>query len=77
MSVRRPAPSRLVPLLALLILISSAPTTSVSQGAGGRFVMHTAAANQLKGNLLGDSVRQDSLVYLPAGCTMAGPRSIR
>jgi len=67
MIMRRRAPSRLVPLLAPLILISSALAPSASQGAGGRFVTHTVTATQLKGNLLGDSVRQDSLVYLPAG----------
>ena len=67
MIMRRPASSRLVPFLALLILISSALAPSASQGAGGRFVTHTVTATQLKGNLLGDSVLQDSLVYLPAG----------
>ncbi len=78
MITRHPAPSRLVPLLAL-ILISSALAPSASQGAGGRFATHTVTATQLKGNLLGDSIRQDSLVYLPAGyddgTARAEPRS--
>jgi enterochelin esterase-like enzyme len=68
MIMRRPAPlSRLVPLLALFFLVSPPSMPSASQGAGGRFVTHTVTATQLKGNLLGDSLLQDSSVYLPAG----------
>lgn len=66
MIVRSASASLLAPLLAPLILLSSAHTPA-SQGTGGRFVTHTVTAAQLKGNLLGDSVLQDSLVYLPAG----------
>ena len=54
-------------LPALLFLISSALTPSASQESAGRFATHTVTATQLKGNLLGDSILQDSLVYLPAG----------
>ena len=67
MITTRPASSQRVPLLALMTLIASAPTPRASQGTAGRFVTHTVTATHLKGNLLGDPVLQDSLVYLPAG----------